>query len=298
MGFEPRMRGRRFGRPAMKKTSTKARPEASEPTIFYKESIAVNPVEICSATLNSLEHLGKQRFALPPFAEHFQRWTKDVRALLSEFEISLPTVLDQQSKERIESTLGSLQAALDSVASIENRTSSEVADAQRELSACENELSRLEHDYKNATSQLRRRSEQSFEKIRSDINTLDKQRSQLLHAKPTFFQRMFRKPDTKLEEKTAALQTRKNNLSGSREQLKQDLEKHRIDYEKRRKDLIQGIATLRERLAETKGRTSDDALELRGKTCHELADIVQGAVDRFLKQTASQNVEESGQTNV
>jgi len=292
------MRGRRFGRPAMKKTSTKTKRETSESTIFYEESVPVNPTQILSNTLNSLEHLGKQRFVLPPFAEHFERWTKDLRAVLSEFETALPSALDQQGKERVESAMNSLQVALSQVTSVENKTSSEMADVQRELFSCESELSKLEHDYKNITSHLRRRGEQSFEKLRRDISALDKERLQQLHAKPTFFQRIFRKPDMKLEEKTVALQARKNNLTGGKEQLKRDLEKYRANHEKRRNELTARIEALRERMFENKGRTADDALELRGKACMQLSQTMRDAVDRFLKETVPERTQEDGQTSL
>lgn len=290
------MRGRRFGRPAAKKSSLKREREHSESSVFYEESVPADPAEVRSVTLNSLKHLGEQRFALPPFSEHFQRWIKDVRAVLTEFELTLPTALDKSGKQLVENTLSSLQGALHELTATENKTSGETAEAQRELAAREHELSQLEHAYKTTTSQLRRRSEQSFEKMQGEIAALDRQRSKLLHAKPTLLQRLFRKPETKLEEKTNALQSRKKDLIGRKEWLSQELEKHRIEYERSRAELVQQIDGLKEKLRGTKGQALDDAVEIRRKACDELSRIVQEAVDKLLPQSGLADVDGAGKT--
>ena len=279
------MRGRRFGRPAAKKSSPKGKRESSESTVFYEESVPVDPVAIRTATLNSLKHLGEQRFALPPFSEHFQRWIKDIREVVAEFELGLPSALDEAGKLLVENTVANVEGSLNQLAASETKMSGEAAEVQRELAGRENELSQLEHAYRAKTSQLRRRSEQSFEKMQSEIIALDRQRSKLLHAKPTLLQRLLRKPETKLEEKTGALQSRKKNLVGRKEWLRQELEKHRIEYERNRAELVQKIDTLRTKVKETKGHALDDAVEIRRKTCDELSKIVQNGVGKLLSQS-------------
>ena len=290
------MRGRRFGRPNARKSSAKSKREQHESSVFFEEAAPINPAEIRFSTLNSLEHLGNQRFALPPFSEHFQRWTKDVGVVLGEFENLLPQVVNEQYSESIEKTLVSLQTALDERMSAETKISGETSEAQRQLSACENELSRLEHHYKMMTSQIRRRYEQSFEKMRREIATIDKLRLRILHEKPTLLQRLFRKSDTKLEEKTNALQSKKNDLGGRREALKQDLEKRRIDYENKRKQLVEKTETIRARMSDVKRKSVDDALDLRKHACEELSLVVSETVEKLLKEENSQNVEGTEQT--
>jgi chromosome segregation ATPase len=292
------MRGRRFGRPLPKKSSAKDKRETKESTAFYEQVTPVTPDEIRFSTLNSLEHLGKQRFALPPYSEHFNRWMKDVRAVLVEFESRLPEVVNKQYNERVENTLNSLQISLNELTGAENKVSEESAETQRKLSTCESELSRLEHDYKTATSQLRRHHEQSFEKLRREIDTLDKQRLRIIHTKPTLLQRLLRKPDTKLSEKTSTLQSKKNALGDQKESLKQDLEKYRNDYEQRRKQTVQKLEELRARMVEARRETFDDALELRSRTCSKLSEVVRAAMDQPQKEQGSQNVDGTRESSV
>lgn len=290
------MRGRRFGRPTAKKSSMKNKREQKESSTFHEEAIPVNPSEIRSRTLNSLKHLGSQRFPLPPFSEHFHRWIMDVRAVLDEFQTELPQLANQQYRETTEKTLSTIQEALDERSNVEGKISSETAETQHQLSSCEIELSKLEHEHKTATNQVRRTYEQSFEKLRSEIDSLDRQRLRILHAKPTLLQRLFRKSDTKLEGKTNALQSKKTDLGDHREALKQDLEKHRIDYEDKRRQLIEKAEALRARMREVKGKTLDDALELRKSACEELSALVNESVGKLLKEQNSQNIEGTEQT--
>lgn len=278
------MRGRRFGRPIAKKSSAKNRQETKESTAYYEQATPLTPDEIRFSTLNSLEHLGKQRFALPPFSEHFHRWMNDVRSVLTEFETQMPEIADQQYRQKVENALNSVQTSLTELTDSESKISEEYAETQRELSAYESELARLEHEYKSSTGRLRREQEQSLESLRREIDTLDKQRLRILHTKPTLLQRLLRKPDTKLMQKTSALQSKKKDLGNRKEGLKLGLEKHRNDYEQKRKELVQKAETLRAKMSEVRQKTFGDALELRSQACSELSEAVRHAVDKL--QTA------------
>ena len=291
MSFEPRMRGRRFGRPAAKKSSAKSKHELQEPSIFYEEAAKIDPAEIRSSTLNSLQHLGNQRFALPPFSEHFQRWMKDVKGVLTDFEIQLPQTIDQDYRERVAKTLRDINTTFEQQIEAEGKISDETAETQRQLAACESELSRHEHEYKAMTNQVKKRYELFFEKLRSEIDTLDRQRIRILRAKPTLLQKLFRRSDTKLEEKTNALQLKRNDLGGRKDALEHDLEKVRIGYEQKRKRLIERAGTLRAKMSEVKGKTLDDALELRRHACEEIIKAVIETVDKSLTAPNPQNIE-------
>lgn len=252
--------------------------------MFYEEASPPDPSQIRTATLNSLEHLGNQRFALPPYSEHFQRWMKDIAALLSDFETQLPEAVDEQYKESIEKTLSNLQVALKERTETETSISSKLSDAQQQLAAYEGELSKLDHDYKTRTHEVTRRYEQSFEKLRREIDTLDEERLRILHKKPTLLQKLFRRSDANLEGKANGLRSKKKALGDRKEALKQDLETRRVEYENRRGQVTERLSALRAELEESKGSKLDDALEIRKAACEELRREVSDAVDRLLLQ--------------
>jgi hypothetical protein len=281
MSYEPRMRGSRFRRPAAKKTSAKEKREERGPSTFYQEPEQVNPSELSLKITNALEHLGNQRFGLPPFSEHFQRWLKDVKNLTEEFQIRLPQAADQQFHESMEKSLSSVRDTLTKRIEMENTSSTALADIHKQLTAAEQEVSKLDHEYKMRTGEVRRKYEKSVNRLRSDIDTLDRQRLKLLRKKTSFLQKIFGKADTELEEHQGALQTKKNTLEGKKESFKLELAKYRLDYETKRKQLAEQVETLRAKLTEIGGGSQDDALEDRRSTCEELRATVTQAVDRF-----------------
>jgi chromosome segregation ATPase len=284
MGYEPRMRGRRFRRPLAKKMSAREKREERGTSIFYHEPEQINPSLISSKSLNAIEHLGNQRFALPPFSEHFQRWVKDLKALLGEFEIQLPDAVDQQYRENVEKLLINVQEALTRHIEAEKNSSSEISDLHRQLAAMESELSKLDHDYKTLSREIKTRHEKSMGKLRAEIDSLDKQRLKILRKRTSFLQRIFGKSESKLEEKTKELQSKRDALGNSRETLKEELDTRKTDYEIRRKRLAEEHQELRVKLGELKENGQDDALEIRKAACEELHRSVSEAVERLSQE--------------
>lgn len=291
MGFEPRMRGRRFRRPTTKKLSSKEKREERETSAFYQEREPVDPLQVSSRTSNVLEHLGNQRFALPPFSEHFQRWMKDVRVILAEFETDLPTAADQAYHETVDKTLTNVQDAFGKRVDAEKGISEETSTLQQELTACEGELSKLEHEYRTRTHEVRRGYERSAGKLRGEMDSLDRKRSKLLQKGPTLLERIFRRPDTKFEESTSAMQSKRAALGNKKATLNLDLGNLRNEYESKSKQLTDHIEALRAKLAETRSNTLDDALEVRRLGCRELRQVVAEAVGRLPRQQPPSNVE-------
>jgi hypothetical protein len=287
MGFEPRMRGRRFRRSPAKRKSSKDRQERYETSTFYEEAPQIDPSKIRSDTLNALEHLGNQRFPLPPYSEHLQRWMKDVAALMSDFQSQLPEGANEQYREDIARILSHLQIALDDRTKTETDASSILADRQRRLAAYQSELAKLDQDYKTQAHEMRKRHEQSSERLRSEIQRLDGERLRILRTKPTLIQRLLRRSEVDLEERTNALRSRKNALGHTNDALKNDLETLRTEYETKRKKITEQLNALHNE-PETSGDSKlDDGLELRNHACQNLGREVKLAVDKLLDQRGS-----------
>ena len=283
------MRGRRFGRPVSKKKVAKDRRGVQETSAFYFESSPVDLNQIRSVTVNSLEHLGNQRFALPPYSEHFQRWIKDVATLLTDLQTKLPEPIDQQLKGRIEKTLSEIETTLKDQTATEKDISGRLSNAQRQIAAYENQQSKLDSDYKIRAHQTRRRYEQSFERMRREIETLEQERLRSLHVKPRFFQKIFHRSEANLEEKANSLRSKKTALAHGRQALARELETERIEYETKRRQIIEQLSILRAKLEESKQSKLDDALEIRKAACEQLRSEVDEAVDRALEhQNAGQ----------
>ncbi len=293
MGYQPRMRGTRFRRPATKKLSTKEKRREQKESIFYQEPIPVDPQEISSRASNALEHLGGQRFALPPFSEHFQRWVKDVRSTLADFETEVPGAADKTYQESLEKILKSVEDALGKRIQIETGIYEEESKLQQELNTCELELSKLEHEYKAQAQEVRKRYERGAEKLLREIDSLGKERSDLLRKTPTLIERIFHRPNTRVEKSTNALQLKKNDLGNKKALLKHDLDNLRADYAIKRKKLTEHQEKLRTKLMQLRQATLDDALDIRKQASQEVRQVMAEAINRLLAQgpSAAENIQ-------
>ena len=183
MTSEPRMRGRRFLRPTSKKSSRRVRePENAKSYLDVRE---VNPSEVASGILNAIAHLGNQRFVLPPFAEHFDRWLKDLESLLNEFETQIPQAVDENLHKEILENMNTIRNVLAKRTEVENTQSNESTKLQQQLAHCDAELSQLEHAYKTQTQEFHRQCEKSNQKLRAEIDQLDRRRMQILRKNVT-----------------------------------------------------------------------------------------------------------------
>ncbi len=288
MSSEPRMRGTRFRRPSTKKHS-KERREEHETSIFYQEAIPIDPSQVSSKILNTLEHLGTQRFALPPFSEHFERWIKDVEAVLTEFETKLPNMADQPYRVTVQNVLSSLREALQKQIEAEKDSSGEASKLMQELNACELELSKLEHEYGTQTYNARKRNERAVGKLRGEIDVLDKRRLKLLRKRPSIIERILHRPGTKLEESTSVLQSKRTEFDKSGTLLQHELDELRANFEVKSKHLRERQEGLKAKLAEFNRNTSNDALEVRNAACQELRLAVTQALDRSSKAQITAN---------
>jgi len=288
MGYQPRMRGRsrRFGRPTTKKSGSRQRREDQTTSVFYEEPEQVNPSELSMKVTNAIKHLGDQRFALPPYAEHFQRWLKDVQGILTEFETKLAGAVDQQYRDSAQKALIEVQEGLNKRIEDEKQTAGSFSNIQQQLTAIEIELSKLEGEYNKQNREIKRKHEDASGELQREIYKLGKQRLSLLRKKSNLLDRIFKRSEAKLEEKTSSLQSKKNALGDKETQFKKQLEKSRTDHEIKRKYLLKEQNALRAKLADQRGDTQDDALEIRKRACDALQQTVTEAVNRFQNPTA------------
>jgi len=274
------MRGSRFRRPAAKKSSKEKRDDRGS-RFAYQEAELVDPTQISSKVLNAVLHLGNQRFALPPFSEHFQRWMKDLRAVLTEFETQLPEASDQEYKDHIGKALVRVEDNFTKHVEAEQNTSEEVSKLQNSLTQHEMEITRLENEQKAHSRETRRKFEKSQEKLHNEIDSLDRKRLKMLRKKSGFLQRIFHRSESKIEDSMNALEAKKRALGTNKEGFQQELEKSKSQHQRELERLKVEVRELRKALAEAKGNTVDDALDVRQLACQELHQAIEQAMARF-----------------
>ena len=278
------MRGRRFLRPASKKSSRRIREPNNVKSYLTTE--ATDPSQVTSNALNAIDHLGNQRFMLPPFSDHYERWLKDLRSLLDEFEKQVPQIVDANLRKEITESMDEAQRILAERIKSENFQSSEATKLQQQLARYDTELSQLEHAHRIQTQELRRKYEKNSQKIRDEIDQLDRRRIQILRRNTNIFRRFFRKQDNSITETGSALDSRKVQLKDGERNFQNDLQKRQEEYAANRQRLITEIEGLRRKIrgAETAG---DDALEVRQEACKRIHAAITDATQRTKTEPSS-----------
>jgi len=289
MTYEPRSRGIRFRRTSTKKASREKKNEKE--TYVYEERTPVDPEQVYAKVVNSLEHLGSQRFALPPFAEHFKRWTTDLDSVLEEFSTTMPQAADEEFKQATTKLLGDLKGELDKRIDAEKRVGSELSDLQHQLSACELEITQLEQEQRKRKEDVKRGYEKSKRQLQSEIAALDRHRNALLKRKPSFLERLLGKSNTGLEESASKAQSKRDNLAGKEKGMQHQLDGVKSDYATKRKGLDERASMLRDKLAGLKSASIDDALEMRKSVCQSIRDAVNSSRERLNANPKEENAQ-------
>jgi len=284
MSFEPRMRGRRFLRPASRKTKH-SREARSEPTRSDRQD--VEPINIAANILNAIDHLGNQRFALPPFSEHFDRWLKDLKSLLEEFESRIPQAAAEASRNDVKEKFEAIKENLSKRAKLENRTSAEGTAFQQQLAKVEIALSQLESEYSNQIQELRRHHAKSERQLQLEIDTLLRQRLEKLR-KTSIFQKILRRPQITIKQTDATLEMKRDKLRESEQDLAETLKKQKEDYTNKRRELLKEINLLKQQIQDHRV-IGDDALETRKQACEEIHLAIEEAMRRIQADTPAKN---------
>jgi len=285
MSYEPRMRGTRSRRTVRKK-QTAAKENKYEYRQLQYQNEKTDPEIIISNILNAIDHLGNQRFGLPPFNEHFQRWRKDVNRLITEFQTQFPNVTDEQFHSTMQNEFTMLDQAFAERENLENTENNEFTGLQQQLAKCELRLSTLEHEHNKQTGELRRKFEHKSSRLKDEIDSLDRQRLGLIRKRASLLQRILRRPEAQLQESDNLIQTKKEKLRETEATLQQNLTKQREQDLANKKELLAQRENLREQIAAFKESKTNDALEIRVNVCRQLHKAIADAVERVkIQQT-------------
>ena len=284
MSYEPRSRGMRSRRTTRKKPASKDKGRGEAYEFSYKEDIPINLREVSARTMNALEHLGNQRFGMPPYAEHLQRWIIDVESVLNDFQASLSPLTNQNFGNSSGELLSLIRTQLNSRISAEETLSAKITELRGKLADNEREITELESEQRVKMNEFKRKSDKSIEKLRSEIDALDAQRLKLLRQKPTLIERILGKAKERVEKSSRSIQSKRDDLESREDSLKHRMNSLRVGYETKRKPLAAKQAELRKELADLQANILDDALEFRKTASDQLREAVAGAVEQDAPQ--------------
>lgn len=273
MGYQARPRASRsFGRRSDKaKLKAKAdRRRSTESHTFSEESVPASK-EVLDRTLNSLRHLGEQRFPVPPFYEHFGRWLSSLQAVLSEFESNSSVVVDDQFRRECSEIISTVEPALEQKRLKEISFEESMRKINQNLRDARTILAQTEQKYATEMRKLAKQEEREIKPVSGKVGRLREELNRMVRSKPGFLG-IFRKGSAQKEvEATQKLDSTKRELERIEQSFAAEGKRLEDEYKQKRRKVLEQIARLQ---GEIEGFGTDasinDAVEIRLDTCRNL----------------------------
>lgn len=287
MGFQPRARTPRdFGRrPGRSKPQTKPGKRGTGGGYRLEEEHAVTATEIVDRTLNSLSRLGNQRFAVPPFHEHHDRWLLSVRNVLSEFEASPAVTVDDRFKEECLRVLADIELALKDRRAKEVSNDGAIRRVNHNLLDAKSLLAQTEREYAAKMNEIAAKREHAIKPVASNLGNLREEVNRIIRMRAGFLRGISKKAKAqKTSEATQKLDHTKKELATIEQSFATEQKKLRAEHERRKRQILQQIANYQKEIDTLEGGMQiDDALDARRAAC----DALIRAVDAISHRTQS-----------
>jgi hypothetical protein len=259
------------------KARAAARKHRSSRSYLSEEKYVPTSEEVVDRTLNSLRILGNQRFALPPFYEHFSRWLSNLGNVLSEFESSSAISGDDQFvKERS-------QVLLNIGLQLEERRRKEVSreEAMKNLSDNEILLEQIEKEYLTKTKEIEERKDPRVNRLSRNVDSLKEELERIARMKTGVFRALSKKTKAQKEAEAAQrLNVAQSDLRLAVQHFTSEQKQLRDEYEGRKQGVIEQMRDLQRGI---ENQESDLSLKDRQAACESLANAVNALLQRKKK---------------
>ncbi len=290
MGYQPRARapqdyGRRQERSGHERAKAKAEKKKRRSSRDYISDEKHVPTleEVSEKTLNSLRILGSQRFALPPFYGHFNRWQANLESVLSEFESDPATGVDELYMKERSKTVSNVSVQLRKA----RRNEASRAETAEKLSEKRSLLGRIEREYANKTNEINERKNRETSKLSQEINSLKEELSREAETKKGIFGFLKKAESPEKAEAAQKLRQAQEHLNMAELNFASEKEQSRDEYEKLKQLVADQVRDLQE---EVEGEETDFSLEHREAACESLSNAVNALIQRKKQETTEKKV--------
>ncbi len=270
---------RYFSRPNAKHSSKKRQSKREIETTERLTGPSTEFPDIVSKTTNGLAHLGSQRFVLPPFADQFELWMRNLRFTLAEFEAAMESNVDEAYKSDVNKIMYDLDAAFKERAANETKLSQIVAEMNSKIAKTGERLAKVEREHK---ANIRRLSQERASTKR-EAATLKRERSRLANLKMGFLARIFRRSEIENREtQTKRLNSKRAELANMEERINRDETSARAEYGLAKRNIMEELETQSGELESLLNEASiNDAVDLRAEASKRLQQNVAELASRL-----------------
>jgi len=293
MVYQPRTRAPRNSRrrremPRHEKAKDKAtgKKHRSGGSYLSDEKHVPTSEEVVGRTLNSLRILGNQRFALPPFYEHFGRWLANLGDVLSGFESSPPISVDDQFVKERSQILSNVGLQL------EERRREEVSRDEAIKSLSDNRilLERIEEEYTTKTKEIEEWKNHEVNHLSRNVDGLREELDRIARMKTGIFRVSKKVKAQKEAEATQRLNFAQRDLRLAVQHFIAEQERLQDEYGKRKQLVIEQI---RDSQKGIENQESDRSIEDRQAECESLANAVNALLQRKHQEIAEKEKEDN-----
>jgi len=281
MAYQPRIgKARDFGR-RHEKIRPKTKRQKSRPSgsSISGEKHAPTRREILDRTLRELQNLGNQKFALPPFSEHFDRWLMNLGDLLFEFESNPAMKIDDQFVEECSQILSDVQRNLG-----ERRLKEPLGgEVIRNLSEASKLLEPIEDEYATKTKEIESRKQREVQHLSNRVSELKENLAGIARMKTSLFKGFSRKTKARKEaEATERLNSAERELATTLRFFAVEEERLREEYQMKKQPILEEIRN-RQREIENRETESknDSSQEIRRLACEALINAINALLKRM-----------------
>jgi len=253
---------------------TKAPKRRAITKVSTDKTIEVTAQEVVDKTINDLNRLGAQLFALSPFSQYFDDWLNSLRQVLSSFESNPILKVDAEFTEEQSKLFTELESKLSDIKLAESVLTAET----KALSENNQKIVELDRAYSQQTRELTDKRNSELQRLNNKIRQLQEDISAQREVKIGFFKfKEKRLAAEKLSQTIKDLEAAKKELDLSSQQFTIEQEKLHVAYEEQKNKLSEISNNLHQQLEKLE---TDESLKIRQTACTALSEAVKALFNR------------------
>jgi chromosome segregation ATPase len=241
---------------------------------LWEETSEATLQEVADKTINALNKLGIQIFALSPFSQYFDDWLINLKQAVSEFETNSIVNVDQQFEQEVSQAFLDIEAAL-----AEKRLQeSNLTDEAKALADNNHLIVEADKEYAEKTRENSNKRNAEVQRLSNKIRQLEEDLAVIRDLKISFYKFNEKKrAQQKLQQITQDLAASKNELEITLGSFSTEQEKLHDSYEKRKQELNENSDRLHKELEKLE---TDTSIEVRQTACNTIINTLQKLLQR------------------